>query len=93
VTDDVKWLSLVADSVVIEASGRGALKQAMQSYFKAIPSARSEIEAALLSGSFVAVRERAFWQGKVGEKSQFSLAVYEVRDEKILRVWYFPAEK
>lgn len=62
-------------------------------YFKAMPSARSEIEAALLSGSFVAVRERVFCQGKDGEKSRFSLAVYEVLNEKISRVWYFPAEK
>jgi len=41
----------------------------------------------------VAVRERVFWQGKGGEKSLFSLAVYEVLNEKISRVWYFPAEK
>ncbi len=60
---------------------------------RCLSGAGSEIEAALLSGSFVAVRERAFWQGKDGEKSQFSLAVYEVRNEKIVRVWYFPAEK
>jgi len=93
VIDDMKWLSIVGDSLVIEASRRETLKEGMQGYFKAIPSARSEIEAALLSGSFVAVRERAFWQGKDGEKSQVSLAVYEVRSEKIVRVWYFPAEK
>ncbi len=93
VTNDIKWLSIVGDSLVIEASGREALKEGMQSYFKAIPSTRSEIEAALLSGSFVAVRERAFWKGKDGEQSQFSLAVYEMRNEKIVRVWYFPAEK
>lgn len=93
VMDDIKRLSIVGDSLVIEASDRGALKEGMQGYFKAMPSARSEIEAALLSGSFVAVRERVFWQGKDGEKSQFSLAVYEVLNEKIIRVWYFPAEK
>lgn len=92
VSNDIQWLSIGADSVVKETDGKHALRKAMRDYFKAIPSARSEIEGALPSGSFVAVRERAFWSTEQGERSQTSLAVYEIGEGKILRVWYFPAE-
>jgi len=93
VSEDIQWLSIGADSVVMETEGKDALRQAMADYFKAVPSARSEIEGALPSGSFVAVRERAFWTTEQGEKSQASLAVYEITEGKIERVWYFPAER
>jgi hypothetical protein len=36
--------------------------------------------------------ERASWSGKNRAKSQRSLSVYEFRNGKILRVYYFPAE-
>ncbi|TDI93389.1 MAG: hypothetical protein E2O77_03010 [Caldithrix sp.] len=34
VMDDIKWLSIVGDSLVIEASDRGALKEGMQGTLK-----------------------------------------------------------
>ena len=46
-----------------------------------------------VSGRYVTVRERASWTSKSGEKrSQASLAVYEIRDGLVARVWYYPAE-
>jgi hypothetical protein len=42
---------------------------------------------------FVTVRERAFWTTKGGEeRSQAAVAVYEIRDSLVERVWYYPAE-
>ena len=94
VEENVKWFSLAGDSIVIETSNREALREAMTSYFKSPSSPRSEVEAAMRSGSYLAVRERAFWKNKAGvEKSQFALALFEVHNEKIVRVWYLPAEK
>ena len=94
VEENIKWFSLAGDSIVIETSNREALREAMTSYFKSPSSPRSEVEAAMRSGSYLAVRERAFWKNKAGvEKSQFALALFEVRNEKIVRVWYLPAEK
>lgn len=87
------WISIVKDSAVVETDGEVAMRESMTGYFKAIPSARSQIEDAMVSGSYVAIRERAFWQGKDSEQSQVALGVYEIRDGKIARVWYFPAER
>ena len=89
---NVRWFSVLKDSVALEADGKEALRKSMEDYFGSIPSARSAIEDAITRGSFVAVRERAFWQGKSGEQSQASLAIYEVRDGLIQSVWYFPAQ-
>jgi len=90
-SEDIVWYGMYADTFAVEAQGREALIQSMGGYFKSLPSARSEIESITPSGSYIAVRERAYWQGESGEKSQASLAVYEIKDREINRVWYFPA--
>ena len=62
-------------------------------YFNALPSARATLESSMVSGSYVTARERASWKTKDGtERSQAALAVYEIRDGLIARVWYYPAE-
>lgn len=94
VASDFVWLGVAGDEVTVEARGRDALAEGLRSYFASLPSVRSEIEEATVSGSFVAVRERATWIDAGGaERSQVALGVYEVRDGLIQRVWYYPAER
>lgn len=94
VTDDFVWYNIKGDEMSVEARGREALKKGMEGYFKSLPSARSEIHTMSTNGYFVSVRERATWKSKSGEdRSQNALAVYEVIDGKIKRVWYYPAQK
>jgi len=93
VTDDVEWFHVQGASLAVETSGKEALRTGMTSYFEGIPSARSALEKSMISGRFVTVRERASWQDKNGEeRSQASVAVYEIRDGRVARVWYYPAE-
>lgn len=66
-------------------TGPAALEQEMIGYFKAQPNVASEITDQVDGEAFVSFREQI-----VGGAS--SLAVYEVRDGKIRRVWYYPAE-
>ncbi|MGH1366822.1 MAG: nuclear transport factor 2 family protein [Calditrichia bacterium] len=89
--EDIVWYGMYADTFAVEAEGREALVHSMTGYFKSLPSARSKIESITPAGSYIAVRERAYWQGKSGEKSQASLAVYEIKASEVNRVWYFPA--
>ena len=91
-SDDIQWLSIVSDAVVVEVAGHEALRKSMEGYFATTPSVRSTIEGSLVSGPYVVVQERAAWQGAEGKKSQSSLAVYELEGAKIRRVWYFPAQ-
>ena len=89
---DIQWLSIDGDEVQVVTEGRDALGEAMRGYFESAPSSRSVIEATMTSGSRVSVRERAEWETASGTRSQAALAVYEIVDGLIRRVWYFPSD-
>ena len=91
VAPSVEWLNVQGSITSVEVRGRDMLRDYMATYFEAQPSVRSEIEEAVVTGDFVAVRERASWTAPDGEeRSQASLGVYHVRNGLIQRVWYYP---
>lgn len=65
--------------------GRAQLVEQMTEYFEARPEVASEVVNIIPGPVYVSVRERI-----VGGAS--SLAVYEVREGLIRRVWYFPVD-
>jgi hypothetical protein len=66
----------------------------MESYFKSCPSCRSELVWLQIAGSRVTALEKASFTNKAGvATSQSGLSVYEFRNGKILRVYYFPADR
>ena len=94
--DVAAMLALVTDDVELYyADERGGFDRSsstanqlagdMNDYFRAYPDVRSRVEGMVPGPVFVSFREQI-----VGGQS--SLAVYEVRDGRIRRVWYFPAE-
>ena len=93
VTDDIQWLTVAGDKILVETQGKAQLREGMASYFQSTPGARSELQWVQASESRVAALERATWQGKSGPKSQASLCIYEFSDGLITRVYYFPVEK
>lgn len=93
VSEDIQWLSVAGDKITIETQGKAKLGESMTAYFKATPSAQSELQWVRMTASRVAAMERATWQGKSGPKSQSSLSVYEFRAGLITRVYYYPVEK
>ena len=66
-------------------SGPDQLAGEMETYFASHPSVQSTIAGAIDGPVYTSFREQI-----VGGQS--SLAVYEVRDGLIKRVWYYPAE-
>lgn len=92
VSDSVKWFGIAGDSVSVEVSGKSDLERWLKGYFKSCPSCRSEFLSLQQVGRFVSIDERASWKGKNGDRFQRSLAVYEIAENRILRVWYYPAE-
>ena len=88
---DIQWMSVSGQTITSEAATQEALKTAMSGYFASVPSARSEIRAIHQSASFVFALEEASWTSNEVEKSQCSMAVYELVEGKIKHVWYFPA--
>lgn len=92
VDEKVQWLSVNEAKITIETEGKDALRESMERYFRSCPSCKSSLEWVQKSGSRVTAIERATWSGKSGLKSQTSLSIYEFRNGKVLRVYYFPAE-
>lgn len=90
---EVQWLSVEGDSIHVEADGASALGRAMRAYFTSTPSSRSMVDDVMGAGRFISVRERATWEGEDGTRVQSALAIYEVENGRILRVWYYPAQK
>ncbi len=90
--ENIQWLSINAATVSVETEGKDKLRQSMEKYFRSCPTCKSTLESVRPAGNRVTAMERATWSGKNGIKSQRGLSVYEFREDKILRVYYFPAE-
>lgn len=92
--ENLQWFSIADGKVGTEAESREQLRTWLVGYFKSFPTVHSEFLSLDQSGPFLTVRERASWDNKDGKRvAQQSVAVYEVRDGRILRAWYFPAAR
>lgn len=92
-TDDVSWMSVESKMSSVMTDGKEQLQNAMKNFFAGNGHGRYEILSITASGSYVHTVEKAIWSSKGEEKSQCSLAVYELKDRKILNVWYYPAHQ
>jgi len=90
--EKIEWISLTGAALKVDAAGATALQRSMDAYFKQCPSCRSTLEWVQSSTQRVVTLERAEWIRQGERKSQTGLAVYEFRQRKISRVYYFPAE-
>jgi hypothetical protein len=93
VDDKIQWLSINGATISIETEGKAALKASMEKYFSECSTCKSSLEWVQTAGSRITAREIAHWTSKSGPKEQSSLSVYEFQGDKIIRVYYFPAER
>lgn len=90
---NMQWMSVSGHTISTETSDHDQLKKAMQSYFASVPSAQSALLQLNQSGQFVYALEKASWLVKEQKKSQCSMAVYELANDKIQYVWYFASHQ
>ena len=90
--ENVEWLTVEGSKVRMETSGKQALRDRMASYFVTCKSCKSSLDWIRKTGTRVLALERATWSTKTGFKSHASLSVYEFKNSKILRVYYFPSD-
>jgi uncharacterized protein (TIGR02246 family) len=88
-SEDAAWMSVVGDTLMTDAIGRENIKMAMTGYFEQITDVTSEIESSQSLSPFVTAIERVTWNG--GQSTQRAIAVYEIEDGLIARVWYHAA--
>lgn len=89
---DIEWLSVTGSEISTEVAGRDALAKNMTTYFKSPTKVTGTLRDWSVNGNYVSVTETASWTAKDGtRKSQSSLTVYQLEDNLIRRVWYYPA--
>jgi hypothetical protein len=92
--DEVEWLAIERSEAQAFAKGKGDLTRQMESYFSSPMATTSTIDGSVIDGRFVAVREIARWTGSDGKpREQSALAVYEIENGLVRRVWYYPATR
>ena len=92
VSEDFELYYFSNGKAELSAQGRQQLQEQMVDYFASQPTVRSEIEGSIDGPRFASFRERAISVHDGVERSASSLAIYEVVDGLIRRVWYYPAE-
>lgn len=93
--DDIAWFGIGPDGrPSLEGEGREAVRKWLTGCFKSQPDVRAEIFDVTQTGPHVSFRERVSWTANDGARRiQSAIGVYEVRDGKIKRAWYFPAAR
>lgn len=91
--DEIVWYDVAGDKVAVAASGAAAMDAGMRDYFKSYPDVRSTLSRLVENGPYVTGVETARWTSEGAARAQAAVVVYEIRDAKVRRVWYYPAEK
>jgi hypothetical protein len=92
VAEDVLWMSIADDSLTEVGRSAAAFRRLLDGYFRAVPSARSNLLDVAATGPWVTTHERTQWDAAASEVAgQSSVVVYEVRRGLIQRVWFYPA--
>ena len=43
-SEDIQWLSVVGDKLIVETQGKAKLRESMTAYFRATPSAQPDLQ-------------------------------------------------
>lgn len=92
VASEMVWMTVTGDSLTDVGRGIDAFRRMIAGYFRAVPSARSELRKVDATGPWVTTHERTRWDAPPsGVGGQSSLVVYEVRDGLIRHAWFYPS--
>ncbi len=90
---DIEWLSVSGEGMEVAAKGKDVLAAEMKRYFEAPTMPEGALNGWSLNGDYIAVTETASWTDDAGQdKSQSALTVYQIENNLVRRVWYYPAQ-
>lgn len=91
---DIEWVAIEGNEIEVHVSGKETLATEMESWFENPNLPKGKHRDWSINGDNVAVTEIAYWTTKDGEKkSQSALTVYELENNLVRRVYYFPETK
>lgn len=86
VSNDIRVYSVTSDTITVDIEGEVNLRNWLTNYFRDLPNVSSEISQINEIGNRISFTETARWGDN---RAQSALAVYEIRNEKIDRIWYY----
>lgn len=90
----IEWVAINGNETEVHMSGKEALATEMESWFENPNLPKGSLRDWSINGDTIAVTETAHWTTKDGaEKSQSALTVYELENDLVRRVYYFPETK
>ncbi len=90
VSDDFKYFYISSDELTLEVQGKDKFRKSMESYFSRGRKVVSKIECYLIEKNRISFREVVSHKNQKGETvSSSALGIYEIRNGKITRSWYF----
>lgn len=90
--DDVTWYEIADGQSSVITSSAAQLYTELVSYFEAYPDVKSKLDSISVNGNFVMGIETPVWEQEGESKSQSSIVVYELEDQKVKRFWYYPPQ-
>ena len=91
---DIEWVAVNGNDIEVHVSGIETLAAEMEKWFENPDLPTGSHRDWSINGNNVAVTEIAHWTTKEGEKkSQSALTVYELENDLVRRVYYFPQTK
>ena len=90
----IQWITISGDQSKVTTDGKDLMVSEMESYFKSPTRISSSLGGWSVNGDYVSVIETASWMNSEGKRqAQSATAVYQIADQLIRRVWYFPEQK
>jgi len=91
---DIEWVAIEGNDIKVHVSGKETLAKEMENWFENPNLPKGALRDWSISGNNIAVTETAYWTTDKGEeKSQSALTVYELENNLVRRVYYFPETK
>jgi len=88
---NIEWVAVKGNEIEVHMSGKEPLAAEMEKWFENPDLPTGSHRDWSINGKNVAVTEIAHWTTKDGEKkSQSALTVYELENDLVRRVYYFP---
>ena len=89
---DVAWFEISGDQTSAVTTSASQLHGELVAYFEAFPTVSSSLENITVNGNYLTAIERPTWEQDGERKSQASVVVYEITDNKVKRFWYYPPQ-
>ena len=90
VTDDFKWYYIGPDTLLLEIEGKAHFKKSMESYFGYMNQVNTEITEFTVDNNRISFKEVVQYETASGKKGEATaMGIYEMKDGRIYRAWYF----